>query len=395
MSNKFHTNTKTVFKRELQRMISRPIYLLASVGVMLFCFIFFLTFFKEGMPRKLPIGVVDQDNSYISRTLTHNVDALPQLNVYKHYPNHEEARKDMQRGKIYAFVSIGKNFEADLLASRRPQVEFYVNETYLIAGSLAYKDLTYIGELGSGYFQQRLMQARGVVGDENIMPVLQPIAVDSHSLGNPYTNYGIYLLNLLLPGVLQLSILMLTVFAIGIEIKQHTQGEWYAASGHSITAALIGKLLPYTIIFIILGITSNLLLYSYMHFTMNGKIWRMFLATIVYVLAYQSIGVFIIGLFSRLRDAISLSAFYGLFAFTFAGFTFPIEAMPYKAQIFNYLFPIRYYFKIYVREALYGAPVNYSLIYFAAMSVFLLLPFIVIRSLKNNLEKETEVQVYA
>ena len=78
MSNKLHTNTKTVFKRELQRMISRPIYLLASVGVMLFCFIFFLTFFKEGMPRKLPIGVVDQDNSYISRTLTHNVDALPQ-----------------------------------------------------------------------------------------------------------------------------------------------------------------------------------------------------------------------------------------------------------------------------------------------------------------------------
>ena len=395
MSNIFLTNTKAVLKRELKRITSRPIYLMASVGVMLFCFIFFLTFFNEGMPRMLPIGVIDEDNSYISRTLTRNVDALPQVNVYKHYPNYEEARKDMQRGKIYAFINIGKNFEADLFASRSPKIEYYVNETYLIAGSLAYKDLTYISELGSGYLQQRLMQARGVVGDENIMPLIQPIAVDGHFIGNPYTNYGIYLLNLLLPGVLQLSILMLTVFVVGIEIKQHTQGDWYDTSGHSISAAILGKILPYTFIFILLGIVSNLFLYGYMHYTMNGRIWRMFLATILYVISYQSIGVFIVGIFTRLRDAISLSAFYGLFAFTYAGFTFPIEAMPYKAQIFNYLFPIRYYFKIYVGEALFGAPFNYSFIYFVTMSVFLLLPFLVIRRLKNELAKNTEVQQYA
>ena len=54
------------FQRELKRLVSRPIYLLASVGVMTFCFIFFLTFFDEGQPEKMPIGVVDLDNSSFS-----------------------------------------------------------------------------------------------------------------------------------------------------------------------------------------------------------------------------------------------------------------------------------------------------------------------------------------
>lgn len=381
MANPIFQQTKNVIRRELRRMVSRPVYLFSSVFVMFFCYVFFLTFFDEGVPRELPIGIVDHDNSYVSRTLARNVDGSSQIKIVKQYANYTEARQDMQRGVIYAIVEIGDHFESDLLSGRRPNIEYYVNDAYLIAGSLSYKELTYISELGSAYLQQRLMQAKGVVGAENQMPILQPVAIDTHLIANPYPNYGVYLLNVLLPGVLQLMIIMLTVFSIGIEIKEGTKDEWYASAGNSCVASFIGKLIPYTVLFVLLGIGGNFILYRYMHYPMNGSLLWMNLATVLYVLAHQSIGVFLIGIFPRLRDAISLGAFYGLLSFTYAGFTFPIEAMPYKAQIFAWLFPIRHYFRIYANEALNGAPIQYSFIYFAILAAFLLLPFLVYRRL--------------
>ena len=379
----FIQHLKNVSRREMNRMVSRPIYLFSSVFVMFFCYLFFLTFFAEGLPEQLPVGIVDNDNSYVSRTLARNIDAMAQIEIVKQYASFSEAREDMQRGKIYAIIDVASGFESDLLSSRQPKITYYVNDAYLIAGSLSFKDLTYISELGTAYVQQRLLQARGVVGDENLMPILQPVAIDTHLIANQYANYGVYLLNVLLPGVLQLLIIMLTIFSIGNEMKEQSTGEWLASGNQSFLAALTGKMLPYTALFTALGIGGNFILYSYMHFPMNGSLAWMCLATFIYVLAYQAIGIFIIGAFPRMRDAISLAAFYGLLAFTYAGFTFPIEAMPHGAQIFADLFPIRHYFKIYVNEALSGAPIGYSFIYFAAMTAFLILPFLVYRRLRK------------
>lgn len=379
----FIQQLKNVSLRELHRMVSRPIYLFLSVFVMFFCYIFFLTLFAEGLPKELPVGIVDNDNSYVSRTLARNMDALAQIQIVKQYATFSEAREDVQRGKIYAIIDVASGFESDLLSNRQPKIRYYVNDAYLVAGSLSFKELTYISKLGTAYVQQRLLQAHGIVGNENLMPILQPIAIDTHLIGNPYTNYGIYLLNVLLPGVLQLLIIMLTVFSIGNEIKEKSSSEWLASSKQSFLAALTGKMLPYTVLFTVLGISGNLILYRYMHFPMNGSLAWMCFATSIYVLAYQAIGIFIIGLFPRMRDAISLAAFYGLLAFTYAGFTFPIESMPHGAQIFANFFPIRHYFKIYINEALNGAPINYSFIYFAAMTTFLILPFLVYRRLKK------------
>ena len=40
-------NIWTVVRRELRIWLRRPVYLLGSVGVMAFCAVFFLTFFRD------------------------------------------------------------------------------------------------------------------------------------------------------------------------------------------------------------------------------------------------------------------------------------------------------------------------------------------------------------
>ncbi len=236
--------------------------------------------------------------------------------------------------------------------------------------------------MGSAYLEKRSLEARGI-SEDRIMSIIQPITMDGHLIANPWANYGVYLFNVLFPGVLQLMIIMMTIFAVGTELKDRTAPKWLGNAGNSMFAALTGKLLPYTLVFTLLGIIGNLILYKFMHFPMNGSLGWMCLATFVYVVAHQAIGVFIIGLFPVLRDGISLGAFYGLLGFTYAGFTFPIEGMPYPVQIFSELFPIRHYFRIYINQALNGAGIHYVIISFAAMTAFLLLPAMVYYRLKK------------
>ena len=393
MSKKLYHNTVAVIRREWKRILGRPIYLFSSVFVMIFCYIFFLSIFSDGMPRSLPIGVVDLDHSYVSRTFVRNMDAVPNVHVVKQYVDYGEAREAMQRGDIYAFYTLDKGFGRKLMSSQQPDFSFYVNEAYIVAGSLTYKELIYMSNLGIAFVQKKMLELKGEeVLDKEILANVQPISNDSHMIANPYVNYGVYLLNMLLPGIMQMLILLMTVFTIGFEMKMNTTSNLMETANKSMFAALLGKLLPYTLLFSILGIGGNLVLYKFMHFPMNGSFLRYSFSTVLFVMAYQAIGVMFIGLLPSLREALSLVAVYAILGVSFTGFTFPIEAMPRGVQVFQHLFPTRYYFKIYVAEALNGAPIRYSLIYFAVMAAFMLLPFLTYRRLRNAVMKPSTIK---
>ena len=388
MFKKLPQNTLAVIRREWKRILGRPIYLVSSVLVMVFCYIFFLSIFSDGMPRSLPIGVVDLDQSYVSRTFVRNMDAVPNVHVVKQYVDYGEARDAMQRGDIYAFYTLDKGFGRKLMSSQQPDYSFYVNEAYIVAGSLTYKELIYMSNLGIAFVQKKMLELKGEeVIDKEILAIVQPISNDSHMIANPYVNYGVYLLNMMLPGIMQMLILLMTVFTIGFEMKMNTTPELMKTANKSMLAALLGKLLPYTLLFSILGIGGNLVLYKFMHYPMNGSLLRYSFATVLFVMAYQAIGVMFIGLLPSLREALSLVAVYAILGVSFTGFTFPIEAMPRGVQVFQHLFPTRYYFKIYVAEALNGAPIRYSLIYFAVLAAFMLLPFLTYMRLSNAIMK--------
>jgi len=363
-------------------MISRPIYFISTILIMSFSYVFFLTFFNEGQPNKMPIAVVDLDNSSVSRQFARNLEVMQHCHIVMRLNSHKEAREEMQRGNIYAFVEIKKNFAKEAVSNLRPSITFYINDGYLIAGSLISKDITYISAVTSIGMQQKILRAKGM--DENrIKGIIQPIVLDSHLIGNPWANYGTYLLNVILPGILQLMVLMMTVFPIGVEYKERTSREWLKNSDNSMFAALTGKLLPYTVIYTILGIIGNMLLFRYMHYPLNSSIGWMFLATFLLVLSSQAVGILFIGITPVLRDGVTFAGLFGMLGVTFAGSTFPIEQMPAGTRIFSNFFPIHHYFNIYVNQALNGIGMHNSLLSVIALLSFSVLPLFVFVRLKK------------
>ena len=372
---------KAVAIRELRIWMQRPIYFVGSLGVILFGSIFFLTFFKAGLPSKLPIGVVDYDRSSLSRNFTRQLDAT-QIGEVVRFDDFRTAREAMQRGSVTSICVIPDNFAADIQAFRRPTFTFYVNGLYFVGGSLAYQDILTMINLTSGAVQKQVLTAKGV-SEHDMMGRLRPIYIDVHRIGNTMTNYGVYLNNLLLPGLLQMMIILITIYAFGTELKYSTSRNLMEKAGGSITNAVLGKLLVYTLYFTAVGISMVCLLYVWLRYPLAGSIWSMMLNMVLMVLACEAVALTIVGLIPVCRFAISIGALYSVLGFSLAGFTLPVEAMPPFLQGISVIFPLRHYYLFYVQEAMFASGFAGWYQEVVHLLLFLLLPFPILLRLKN------------
>ena len=119
--------------RELRILKGNPIYAFCMVVFPVMTMFFFTTLLDEGVPKDLPIGVVDQDDSSMSRALVRNLDAMQSSRVAYHFANITEARNAMQENKIYAYLYIPKGTMAKLLAGRQPKISYYYTMTCMTA----------------------------------------------------------------------------------------------------------------------------------------------------------------------------------------------------------------------------------------------------------------------
>lgn len=373
-----------IAKREVLRIAVRPLYLFCMIIAPVFCYLFFTTLMANGLPTDLPAGVVDLDNTSTTRNIIRNLDAFQQTHIVAHYPSVMEARKAIQRGEIYSFYYIPEGTTEATLASRQPKVSFYVNYSYLIAGSLLYKDQRTISELAAGAVGRETLYAKGATED-HAMAFLQPIVIDTHALNNPWLNYSVYLCNTLFPGILMLLIFLTTIYTLGEEVKNGTGRELMHLADNSITKVLIGKLLPHTLVFFVIAVFYNVYLYGYLHYPCHSGIFPMLLAGLLLVLSSQAFGVFLFGLFGSFRLALSAASLWGVISFSISGFTFPVMAMHPTLQALCVLFPLRHYYLLYVNFALNGYPLIYAWQAVVALLVFLLLPFLVLKKLRTIL----------
>ncbi len=374
----------SVMKRECRRLVSRPLYLFCMVIAPAFCYVFFTTLMGSGLPTDLPVAVVDLDNTATTRNIIRNLDAFQQTKIVAHYNSFADARIAVQERKIYGFYFIPEKTTQKALSSRQPTVSFYTNNSYLIAGSLLFRDMKMMSELANGAVIRETLYAKGATEDQ-AMGFLQPIVIETHALNNPWLNYSVYLCNTILPGVLMLLIFMVTVYSIGVEIKDRTAREWLRMGNNSMYISLAGKLLPQTVVFFLMSILYNVYLYGYLHFPCNSGILPMIFASLLLVLASQACGVVMIGTLPTLRLGLSFASLWGVISFSISGFTFPVMAMNPVLQAMSNMFPLRHYFLIYVDQALNGYSMAYSWMSYTALLIFIMLPFLIMNRLKGAL----------
>lgn len=364
----------SIFLRELRRLAVQPIYWFCMVIAPLFCYFFFTSLMHEGLPESLPLGVVDEDHTVTSRNLVRNLDAFQMTDVVKTYSNVTEARKAVQQGHIYGFYLIPQGTTSEAQSQRLPTISFYTNYSYLVAGSLLYRDMRTMSELASGAASRTVLYAKGAT-ERQAMAYLQPVVIDMHAVGNPWLNYNVYLSNVIIPGMLGLFIFMITVYGLGTELKFNTADELMQRSGGSVIVAVTGKLIPQLLVFLLSGTLYVLYLYAYLHFPCHCGLARMWCIMALFVMACQGMGVFMFTMFPTLRLGLSFASLWGVISFSISGMSFPVMAMHPILQGIANLFPLRHYFLLYVNSALDGYPLANAWPFVLALLAFALLPW--------------------
>ena len=374
----------SVIRREIRIWVRRPVYIVGSVFVMAFCTRFYLTFLRDGVPSDVPIAVVDLDNSSTSREFCRQLDAT-QLGRVVRYDDFAPARADMQGGRVTSVCVIPEGFNRDIQAQRQPTVSFYVNGLYFLGGSLAWKDLLTMVNLTGGAVQREVLRMRGVP-ESSIMNLLRPVDIDVHQIGNPTMNYGAYLANMMIPGMLQMVVVILLIYSLGTELKYGTSRHLLQSVDGDIYAAVSGKIALYTVLFTLIGWTLEVILYKWMHFPLAGRLGQMLLACFLLVLASEAVAVFIIGLVPVCRFALSIGALYSVLGLSLTGFTLPVEAMPAGLRGLALMYPLRYYYGMYVQVGVFGSGFGHWYFYVVMLLLFCFLPFLVMKRLGNAYE---------
>lgn len=310
-SSQTYSPFRSVLLREWRRMTSRRLYFGVCIILPLFTLFFMATIFGNGQMENIPIGIVDQDNTASSRAIARNISAVPTFKVTRHFVN-EKRRKAVQKKEIYGYLSIPPKFEQDAISGKNATLSYYYHYALLsVGGELMAAFETSLAPVS---LSPIVMQAVALgVEQDKITTFLLPVQASNHPIYNPSLDYSVYLSQPFFFVLFQVLILLITVYAVGIEIKFRTADEWlFVAKGNMVTAVL-GKLLPYTIIFILIGWLANYVMFGILLIPFQGSWLLMNMLTALFVVATQALGLFLFSLFPAISLIISIVSMVRLF----------------------------------------------------------------------------------
>lgn len=381
-----------VLFRECHRITSRRLYFSVCILLPLFCLFFMATIFGNGQMENIPIGIVDQDNTAASRTIARRIAATPTFRVTEHFTDEASARQALQRKEIYGYLSIPPQFEQKTVSGTDATLTYYYHYALLSVGSelMAAFETT----LAPVALSPIVVQAEALgVGQEQIQTFLLPVEANTHPLYNPDMDYSIYLSQPFFFVLFQILILLVTVYAIGSEFKFGTTQEWMGAAtpagkdpanlrNADMLTAVAGKLLPYTVMFSVIGILANYVLFGLMNIPFQGSLWLMNIVTVLFIMATQALAVLIFSIFPKIAYIISVVSMVGSLGATLSGVTFPVTAMYAPVHAASYLFPVRHFTEAAQAMIYFNAGFAYFWQSVAVLLVFLLLAILILPLLK-------------
>ncbi len=315
--------------------------------------------FAGGIARDLPIAVIDEDHSAISRQLTRWLDASPGVAVVAQPASGAAALPLLRERRAYGFIVIPRGFETDLVGGRAATVQWFYNAQFSAhVGGLSRDVRALVSTLSAGV--ELGARTRGGTSSVQAAQQFEPIRMRLVTLFNESTSYESFLAMALIPSMLQIFVVVAVVTTIGRELRDGTVPQWLASANGSWPLAVMGKL-AFPLAAFALQALLFLLFFSVLRgWAVGGSVPAIVLSLLLLVLAYLGVGLLLISLTLSLRNALSAAAFITAPAFAYAGQGFPLLAMPPLARAWAEALPLTHYLQLQSRHWLAGAPWRYG-----------------------------------
>jgi len=365
--------------------IQRSWYKLFLITVLpIISFILIIAIFNAGVVRDMPIAVVDNDRSQLSRMVLTNLDASPTIEISAMPSSVKEAVNLVKSTKAYAVVIIPENFSKNTLLGKHPHVTAMINTQYILIGKILTSALSSTIMTSSAQVEY----VKNLVDLQNPQATINsiaPIGIQITPFFNMYQNYFYFLVSALLPAIWQIFIVVATLVSVGVMFKEKKEKIFFKESKY-IAARLTGLLLPYTIAFMALG--TGYLFYLYSMWEFQGSFTLLLFGMFLTIAAYQIIALMLFATSFDYARSLSLGAVYTAPAFAFLGITFPLYNMNGFALFWRDILPVSHYMQLQLSQANYGANIFLEADKLWTLFAFWLLFIPVVLMFKKRMTKE-------
>ncbi len=357
----FSSALARAWAREWQRLRTSPWDLAMVSWVPLAGVALLWWIFSAGLPTQLPIGVLDQDHSALSRQLVRFLDATPGLRVARQFADGAAASTALRGAEVYAVVAVPRDFERTVKAGRAAQLTLLHNAQLGTHSGLIQRDVRTVAATLSAGVEMAARNKRGESA-RGVRVSVEPIRADMVTLFNPSLNYEQFLAAALIPALLHILAMTAGAWSVGRELRDGTVWHWLGvAPGPAAGAgALLGKLLPAALMLGSVGTAALLWLTWGRGWHPPGHLAWVWLGLLALLLLSMAMGAFAAAATASLRTALSATGFVSAPAFAFSGVGFPLLAMPPAARVWAEALPYTHYIRLQMEQLQMGAPIAYS-----------------------------------
>jgi ABC-2 type transport system permease protein len=275
--------------------------------------------------RSIPIAVVDQDRTELSRDLVQALDSDEAISVKVRSETLADAQAALDRHDVFAILAIPKDTERYVLRGQQARIAAYVDAAYFLLYSRTLQGISESAAAASAEISKRGARSEGSLVYAAMARSASPIDFLSQPLFNPTGGYASYVVPAAFILILQQT-LLLGVASLG--------GAAYALGGHtnrwlrSGARAVFGQALAH-LCFALPGLALYLIVLPRVYgFSTLGRLEDLILMAVPFVLSVSFLAQFVSAWFTRRETAILIFIGVSLPLFFQVGVSWPVEALP-------------------------------------------------------------------
>ncbi|MFK8285932.1 ABC transporter permease [Capnocytophaga canimorsus] len=314
--------------------------LFSFLGVSLIVPFLYTFVYSHETLEKLPIGVVDNDNSGNSRQLLRMMDGSSQVTIFQSYPDLIEARQSFDRQEIRGVVVIPDNFSQLLQRGEQPFISVYVDASYL----LYYKQILTAVKTSAAYLNAGIqIKKESAQGKLPTQARNDSVAVSAKtvSLYNPSSGYATFLIPVVLVIIFQTCILTSIGILGGTMREGKKLRKLYPHSDNFLGTLpiVMGKATTYLVLGLAILLVMLGVVMPVFNIPMRNNLLTVVVFMIPFLLSLVYLGIFLLNFFKHREDAIMLIMYTSIPALLITGISWPTTSIPNWIQVISYLVP--------------------------------------------------------
>jgi len=293
--------------------------------------------------RHVPVGVVDQSQSGLSRILVQTISATQVVNFSQHYLTIEEAQLAISAGEVHAVLIIPNDVSQRLVRHQSVGLGYPPasdEETSRpIAQWLVDGSDTMIAAAIKGLRNMPLAELLNKPANRST-PTFEVTL-----LYNPEQRTAVNIVPGLVAVILTMTMIMFTSAAI---VRERERGnlEMLITTPVRSFELMLGKIIPYVFIGLVQTTIILGLGYSVFSVPINGSLFQLGAATLLFIAASLVLGLVISTIAKNQLQSMQMTIFVLLPSILLSGFMFPYEGMPLAAQYIAEALPATHFMRL-------------------------------------------------